>query len=160
MTDAHKAYLSDMEAVAFNGHNVTLKDPENPAIIWKGKTLDLASKVTVKLIFDPANYEGNIEDLTLRVSYEDVDGNTKTVNIRNAELYSASYGFYAFSVDTLLAAELRTVLSAQIYAGETPVSATTEYSAETYGKGLTGNLGELCKALFAYVDRAYAYFAG
>ncbi|MBR6825339.1 MAG: InlB B-repeat-containing protein, partial [Oscillospiraceae bacterium] len=159
MTEGQKALLSDMDAVTFNANNVVLDDLTNPSITWKGKALDLASKVTVKFIFDPYGYSGSIEDLSLRMSYEGVDGTIKTLTVEGAELYNASYGFYVFSIDTLLAAELRTVISAQIYAGDTPVSATLQYSADTYGNGKTGNLGDLCKALFAYSDSAKNYFA-
>ena len=77
-----------------------------------------------------------------------------------AELYNAKLGFYAFTFDGLLAAELRTVVTVQVYRGETPVSATLQYSADTYGNNKTGALGDLCKALFAYSDSALAYFVG
>jgi hypothetical protein len=69
-------------------------------------------------------------------------------------------GVYAFTVDTLLAAELRTVVSVQVYEGETPVSCTLQFSADTYGNGRTGDLLDLCKALFAYSDSAKIYFMG
>ena len=159
MTEEQKALLSDIDAVTFNTNNVVLDDLSNPTITWVGKALDLASKVTIKFIFNPGSYTGNMEDLSLHMSYKGVDGKTKSVILEGAELYSASYGFYAFSVDSLLAAELRTVISAQVYVGETPVSATLQYSADTYGNGKTGNLGTLCKALFAYSDSAKNYFA-
>ncbi|MBR6825279.1 MAG: hypothetical protein IKM59_01895, partial [Oscillospiraceae bacterium] len=92
-------------------------------------------------------------------SYGDVNGNTKTAVIEGPEVYSEAAQIYAFTVDTLLAAELRSVVSVQIYNGDTPVSCTLQYSADTYGKGKAGKLLELCKALFAYSDSAKAYFA-
>jgi len=67
-------------------------------------------------------------------------------------------GLYVFTLDALLAAELRSVVSVQIFAGDIPVSCTLQYSADTYGNNKTGNLLELCKALFAYSDSAKAYF--
>jgi hypothetical protein len=51
------------------------------------------------------------------------------------------------------------VVSVQIYNGDTPLSATLQYSPDTYGNNKTGTLLELCKALFAYSDSAKAYFA-
>lgn len=158
MTEMHKAYLSDIDAVTFHTNNLVLEDLDNASITWMGKALDLASKVTLKFIFNPASYKGDIENLTLHLSFEGVDGTIKEETLAGAELYNAGYGFYAFSVDSLLAAELRTVISAQIYEGDTPVSATLQYSADTYGNGKTGTLGDLCKALFAYSDSAKAYF--
>ena len=79
--------------------------------------------------------------------------------MQEAELYNSRLGYYAFTLDTLLASELRTVVSVQIYAGETPVSSTMQYSADTYGNNKTGTMLDLCKALFAYSDSAKAYFS-
>ena len=159
MTEAHKAYLSDMEAVTFGNTNVVLEDLPNAPITWVGKSLSLESKVALKFVFNPANYIGELSALTLRISYVDAYGNTKTATIADPALYNAQIGYYVFTVDSLLAAELRAVVSVQIYAGDTPVSATLQYSPDTYGNGKSGTLLDLCKALFAYSDSAKAYFA-
>ncbi|MBQ2445888.1 MAG: hypothetical protein II272_05535 [Oscillospiraceae bacterium] len=50
------------------------------------------------------------------------------------------------------------VVSVQVYHGETPLSCTLQYSADTYGNNKTGALLQLCKALMAYSDSAKAYF--
>ena len=104
-------------------------------------------------------YAGELSDLRLHISYEDAYGNEKTVRLTTPEPYGQGTGAYVFTVDSLLAAELRTVVSVQIYAGETPVSCTLQYSADTYGNNKTGALLDLCKALFAYSDSARAFFA-
>ena len=158
MTDVHKAYLSDMEAVTFGNCNEVLNDLADPSVTWAGKALNLESKVCLKFIFAPGTYQGAVSDLTLRVSYEDTTGTTKTLVLDEAELYNADRGYYAFTLDALLAAELRSVVSVQVYAGNTPVSCTLQYSADTYGNNKTGTLLALCKALFAYSDSAKAYF--
>ena len=160
MTEEQKAFLSDMESVTFGNINRVLSDLNNAPVAWAGKALDLASKVTLKFVFNPAGYSGEVEDLTLRLTFVGIEGKTKTLILEGAELYNADLGLYAFSFDGLLAAELRTVLSAQIYEGDTPVSCTLEYSADTYGNNKTGALKELCKALFAYSDSAKAFFVG
>ncbi len=160
MTEDHRAYLSDMESVSFGNTNWVLNDLQNAPITWAGKTLDLASKVTLKFIFSLGNYTGELSDLVLRVRYEDSDGKTENLIVSQVEAYNASYGLYAYSLDSLLAAELRTVLSVQIFRGDTPVSATLQYSADTYGNNKTGELLELCKALFAYSDSAKNFFVG
>ena len=160
MTEAHKAFLSDIETVTFGNTNATLNDLPGASVAWAGKALDLNSKVTLKYIINPTNYKGNIEDLTLRLTFTAINGETKTVILENAELYNAERNYYAFSFDGLLAAELRTVVCAQVYVGNTPVSSTLQYSADTYGNNKTGALGDLCKALFAYSDSAKFYFAG
>ncbi len=159
MTEEHKAYLSDMDTVTFGNTNGVLNDLPNAPITWAGKSLNLESKVALKFVFHPANYTGDLSALTLRISYTDAYGNTKTATAAHPTLYNAQLGYYVFTVDSLLAAELRAVVSAQIYAGNTPVSATLQYSPDTYGNGKSGALLELCKALFAYSDSAKAYFA-
>lgn len=159
MTDIHRAYLSDLETVSFGNTNIVLNDPENAPIRWIGKSLNLESKVALKFVFDPTDYSGNIADLTLRTSYEDIYGNTKHLELRDPELYGESGNAYVFTLDTLLASELRAVVSAQIYSSETPVSPMLQYSPDTYGNHKTGDLGILCKALMAYSDAAKAYFA-
>ncbi len=159
MTAAHKAYLSDMEAVTFGNTNKVLNDVENAPITWAGKALDLESKVALKFVFDPVNYKGDLSKLSLRVSYTDIHGTPKTLTLEAPELYNPDRKLYAFTLDALLAAELRAVVSAQILAGDTPVSCTLQYSADTYGNNKEGDLLALCKALFAYSDSAKAYFS-
>jgi hypothetical protein len=158
MTETHRAYLSDMEAVTFGNTNTVLNDLDNAPILWAGKALNLESKVALKLIFRPNTYEGNLSDLRLHISYRDVNGNEKTLTLTEPEQYNEEKGLYTFTLSELLAAELRTVVSAQIYEGQSPLSATLQYSPDTYGNNKTGNLLTLCKALFAYSDSAKAYF--
>jgi len=158
MTAANRAYLSDIEAVTFGNTNQILNDLNNAPITWAGKSLNLDSKVALKFVFNPVNYQGDPSMLTLKASYTDISGELKTLSIGNPELYNPDMGLYVFTLDALLAAELRTVVSVQIFAGDIPVSCTLQYSADTYGNNKTGNLLELCKALFAYSDSAKAYF--
>ncbi len=158
MTETHRAYLSDMEAVTFGNTNKVLNDLEDAPITWVGKVLNLQSKVALKFVFNTAGYSGNLDDLNLRVSYTDIEGKTVTATVKELESYNAAGGLYAFSFDGLLAAELRSVVSVQIYAGNVPVSCTLQYSADTYGNNKTGTLLDLCKALFAYSDSAKVYF--
>jgi hypothetical protein len=158
MTESHRALLSDLETVTFGNVNRTLTDLEAPAVAWVGKTLSLDSKVAIKYVVDLKGYSGAIAELSLRVRYADLAGNVKTAVVTELETYNAEKGWYAFTFDGLLAAELRSTVSAQVYAGEASVSVTMEYSADTYGNHQTGALGHLCKALFAYSDSAKAYF--
>ncbi|MBR6824958.1 MAG: hypothetical protein IKM59_00235, partial [Oscillospiraceae bacterium] len=158
MTESHKAWLSDAESVVFGNTNTTLTDVDNPTVTWKGKALDLNAKVGIKYIVNLANYTGAVEDLCLKVSYVNYEGRTAEAYVTESEVYNEAGKLYAFTFDGLLAAELRTVVSAQIFAGETPVSPTLRYSADTYGNNKTGQLLTLCRALFAYSDTAKAYF--
>ncbi len=158
MTDTHKTYLSDLNAATFGNTDVILNDLSNPAITWVGKALNLESKVTLKFVFSTAGYSGDLSDLSLRVTYTNIEGETVTTTVEEVESYSPAQQRYAFSFDGLLAAELRSVVSVQVYVGDVPVSCTLQYSADTYGNNKTGTLGALCKALVAYSDSAKIYF--
>ncbi|MBR4309251.1 MAG: hypothetical protein IKT58_06625 [Oscillospiraceae bacterium] len=160
MTELHRSFLSDMEGVTFGNNYKLLSDLGNAPISWAGKTLDLGSKVMIKYVFDISAYKGAPEELSLHLRFKDVSGKETERIITVAESYNGSDRLYAFSFDGLLAAELRSVVYAQIFVGETPVSTTMQYSADTYGNNKTGELGDLCKALFAYSDSALAYFVG
>ncbi len=158
MAVEYRALLTDLNTVTFGNTNVTLNDLPDPSITWAGKSLNLESKVALKFVFGTAGYSGNLDDLNLRVSYTNIEGETVTTTVEDVEDYNLSNQQYAFSFDGLLAAELRSVVSVQIYEKDTPVSCTLRYSADTYGNNKTGTLGTLCKALFAYSDSAKAYF--
>ncbi len=158
MTEEHKRYLSNVDGLSFGNNNRVLEDLENPSVTWAGKSLDLGSKVMIKFIANCSAYKGEPEALSLHINYMDVDGESMDTVLTESTVYSESLGLYAFTFDGLLAAELRNVVSVQVYAGETPVSCTLQYSADTYGNNKTGALGDLCKALFAYSDSALAYF--
>lgn len=158
MTETHRGYLSNLEDITFGNTNRTLTDLEAPAITWAGKSLDLNSKVVLKFVFSKGTYTGPVEELRLKVRYADFMGMECEQWIGDAEPYGGA-GYYAFAFDGLLAAELRSVVSVQVYHGETPLSCTLQYSADTYGNNKTGNLLTLCKALFAYSDSAKTYFA-
>ncbi len=99
-----------------------------------------------------------LESLYLRVSYKDIYGDTMEITVTELQPYSEERSLYSFTVDCLLASELREVLSVRIFEGESPVSSTFQYSADTYGNNKSGALLKLCKALFAYSDSAKAYF--
>lgn len=159
MTEQHMTLLTDLETVSFGNINTTGNTPVKPSVFWIGKTLDLNTKVTVLYVVNVADYTGEFSDLSLRVEYTNYEGKTVTVSLTELEPYQGSESFYTFRMDSLLAAELRTVLRAQVYEGETAVSTLMTYSPDTYGNNKTGLLGTLCKALFAYSDAAKAYFA-
>ncbi len=159
MTEAQKAYLSKVEDVTFGSTNVTLNDCENALVKWVGKTLNLDSKVTLRYVLNLSAYTGNLSDLRLRLTYTDIYGKTKTDEVTEFSPYGTQVNIYAFDFDGLLAAELRSEVTAALYAGETQVSDSLVYSADTYGNGKTGELANVCKALFAYSDSAKQFFA-
>lgn len=160
MTEAHKAYLSDLDAVTFGKNSVQHGDISAPSVTWKGKALVMDSKITLRFIFDASAYTGNADTLTLRVSYKNYKGQTVNKTLTQANVYNAASGWYSFDFDGLLAAELRSVISVAVFAGNTQISETMSYSADTYGNGKTGTLLTVCKAMIAYSDSALAFFAG
>ncbi len=158
MSATHKSYLSDLSSVTANKITEALGDVDN-GIPWVGKSLILDSKVSVKSIFSLADFSGSKEDLNLRVSYTDVDGEYVDIRIRAMETYSEEAQLYAFTLDTLLATEMRTPLTMALYNGDQQVSETQLYSVESYVSGRSGLLLELGKALLAYSDSARSFFA-
>ena len=158
MTEEQRARLADPETVAFGNTNAVLEDLAQPSVTWVGKALDLNSKVVLKFVFDLGDAQVPVSQLYLKVTYRDYLGQEKVGIVTGPEAYGNREGRYVFSFDGLMAAELRRGLTLQIcYEGQ-PVSQTLQYSADTYGQGKTGLLGELCKALFAYSDSARAFF--
>ena len=158
MTDAHKAYLSDIENITFGNNKADLGDFENKGVQWVGRGLDLNSKVIVRFVFSVNDASINVDELSAKITYVNYKGETVTATVEEVEVYNAERGYYCFSFDGLLAAELRTVLNAVIYNGEERISSTSIYSVDTYGNGKTGDMLALCKALAAYSDTALAFF--
>ena len=160
MTDAHKSYLSDDSAVAFDNYN--RENCTIPAVMipWVGKILILDSKVALRYVVDLSNYTGDVEDLKLVVKYTGIDGTAKTETLTELRVYNEAKNQYYFELDSLLAAELRQELIATVYSENTPMGSDLHYSVSTYGNNKTGTLLTLCKHLMAYSDSAKAYFAG
>ncbi len=152
------AYMSNLSAVVFGNNNTILDDLTDPTITWAGKALNLDSKVTLKFVIETGSYAGKAEDLTLRVSFTNIEGQRQTAVLSKFTPYGTSGTCYAFDFDGLLAAELRSVVDVAVYAGDTQLSQTLRYSADTYGNGKSGSLLTLCKCLVAYSDSALAYF--
>ncbi len=159
MTNAHKAYLTDLNTVTFGNTNKQLGDITNPTVTWLGKTLVLDSKVTVKYVVNVSKFSGDASKLSLRVRYTDINGGAKEIVLNNAEMYNNNANYYAFAFDKLTAAELRTVMSVAVLNGNTQVSETMEFSVDTYGNNISGSLLTLCKAMLAYSDAAKAQFS-
>ncbi len=158
MTDAQRAYLTDLSTIVFENHNCTLSDLEAPTVAWVGKVLNLDTKIQLLFIFNPTRFAGNPEDLSLRITYEDIHGVAQVVVLSDPRLYYPDLGYYAFSFSGLLASELRQVVTATVYNRDQQVSLSQQYSVETYGNGKTGNLETLCRTMMAYSDAAKAYF--
>lgn len=127
------------------------------AVRFTAAYLSLREKVTVCYTIDASKYEGNVADLELRI----FDGADKIAVISGAD-FAEENGKYVASFSGLNALQMRTVLTAAVYAGDTRVSSTLNYSIESYAQGkAAGNdaLAELVNAMMSYGDAAAAYFA-
>ena len=158
LTEEQKALPVDLSTVTFGANNHISGSIANPKVTWKGKSLLLDSKITLRYIIDTSACSIPVEELAVRVSYKTPSGEEKVANITNGQTYGTSAGLYSFDFDGLLAAELRTVLYATVYHGETPVSDTLCYSVDSYNKSKPESLNILCRAMLAYSDSAKAFF--
>ena len=159
MTETHRSYLSSTESLTFTATDSYLGDLANSTITWVGKTLDLGSKVGMKFVFNAKNYTGDLSKLSMKVTYQGSTGETKSVTVTGIETYNANNKQYSFTFYGLLASELRTIVDVAIYDGNSQLSETLRYSAESYAaKTGTTALAALTKALFAYSDSAKSFF--
>jgi hypothetical protein len=162
MTSAHKAYLTDLDAVTFGNRYLQIPNPKAEAFRWTGKGLNLEARVSLTFRMEQTDPTLAYEDWKIVVYYQDKEGKQLSYEIPKAEVKQITGGdlpVYQFSFSKLAAADLRSVVCVTVYDRENnPLSSDLIYSADTYGNGKTGTLGQLCKALFAYSDSALAYF--
>ena len=159
MTDTHKAYLTDLATVEMKDYRKQLNDLETVIVPWKSTTLELGNKVIMCLIANLANYTGDPSGLTMRLTFTDNNGAVITEE-RPLELYNPDALTYAVSYDGLRATEMRSIVSAAIYNGDTRVSKTVEYSIESYGARSSDTaMQTLCLAMLAYGDAANTFFS-
>ena len=155
----YQGYLTNLDTVTFGFTNIVHDDSSKKLIIWKGKSLDLGAQVSLKFVFDASAYKGGeVSKLIARVIYQAANGAYREVVLTSPTVYDESKQLYAFNYDGLAAAELRTPISIAVFEGSIKLSATLEFSADTYGNYASGDLLNLCKALFAYADSAKRFF--
>ena len=132
---------------------------ENAAVFFKSVGLSLRDKVTVRYTMNLSGCE-DVSALELRVTYEDLDGETRTAIIPGSS-FTENNGSYVASFSDLNAAQMRTVLSAGIYSGDTCISETLLYSIESYANAKASGsdaLAELVNAMMKYGDAANAFY--
>ncbi len=154
-TPEHNSYLTVLSTVPLTDNRKQLTDLEAPTVPWKSTTIELGNKVIMCLIVNLADYTGDVSELTMRLSYTDAKGKTITEALP-LSLSNADSKTYSVSYDGLRATEMRTIVSAAIYNGDTRVSKTVEYSIESYA---ARNPSNVCLAMLAYGDSAKIFFA-
>lgn len=135
--------------------NVTAISGEG-AVSFTGAYLSLREKVTVCYTIDASEYAGNVADLELRI----YDGKNLLGKISGAD-FAAADGKYIASFSGLNALQMRTVLTAEVYDGDTCVSSTLDYSIESYCSSKAAGsdaLAALVNALMNFGISAEAYF--
>lgn len=158
-TPEQQGYLTELTTVTFGNNKSTMNDLANPLITWSGKGLSLEDRIVVRFILNFSDYTGELSDLVLKISYVDGNGTVKRVDVTDPVPYNLAAGLYSFDFDGLNASEMRSVLSAAVYAGETRISQTGRYSIDTYGNNKSGAILDLCRAMVAYGDAASEYFS-
>ena len=158
MTAEHKAYLTELSSVTFANNYLEIGTPESPSFLWNGKGLDLDTRVGIVLRVQKLDrtLHDNTWKLVVRYRNKDDEQISYEITADKAEIVEDRY---TFTLSCLDASELRNILTVTV-CDETgqSLSSTLIYSADTYGNGKTGLLGDLCKALFAYSDSARAFF--
>ena len=158
MTRAHRAYLTDLETVKFENNRKHLGDVAGATVTFRGISMQLGSKIAIRYVIDTANYGGNVEELSLRISYVGSRGEAKEAVVTELSLYHPTMEYYVFDFDGLLASELRAVMTVGVYAGETQVSETLQFSGDSYGVGREEPILTPVRAMIAYSDSTKAYF--
>ena len=124
---------------------------------FTGAYLSLREKVTICYMIDAQEFDGNVADLELRI----YDGKNLLGKISGAD-FAAADGKYIASFSGLNALQMRTVVTAEVYDGDTCVSNTLDYSIESYAAGkAAGNdaLAALVNAMMNFGISAETYFA-
>ena len=74
LTAEQSALLSDLDSVVFANNKSIYDDLSDPTVTWAGRSLILDSKVTLRMIVDLAGYTGAPEDLSVQVTYVNLEG--------------------------------------------------------------------------------------
>lgn len=159
LTQEQKLYLYDTDSLALVSGTAVLNDCESPNVSFKSATLVLNSKVIVRYVLNLSAYEGDAEELSVRLCYLNDSGETVSVVLTALETVDEAAGLYAVEFDSLAAKQMRTLVTAAVYYGETQLSRSVQYSIESYAAKAQGEIADLCNAMIAYGDAAKAFFA-
>lgn len=149
LTDAQKAYATA---------SLNWADYENNQVKgagYMGTTLALENKIVLGIFFNEIA-EIESDGLKAVVSYTDHSGNEVSYEVEEWDFNTDLTGFYGIMVDTLVAADVFTVVNVEIYDGETLVASCAD-SIESYLVRQSATLGDIYVALMKYVVAAYNY---
>lgn len=141
---------------------------EGATVSFKAVSLVLKDKVTFNYYLNLANYNGDIEDLELRISYTNAYGEEDTAVIDGSDFaykrYTDGNYYYVANFSELYAFQMREICSAEVYSKttDTVISSTVLYSIESYVASKTNSdqnaLVQLLWDMMKYGDAAENYF--
>lgn len=136
---------------------------EGATVHFSSATLSLKEKVMINYYLDLMYYTGDVNDLQVKISYEETDGVVRTACIDGSKFVYRS-GYYCANFSELNAMQMRTLCAAEVYSKATGsrVSDTVIYSIESYAESKANDadaaLVELVTAMMKYGDSTCAYF--
>ncbi len=125
----------------------------NGDVVFTSAYLTLRERITICYTIDDSAFDGNVADLELRI----YDG----ARLIGTAKFEEVDGMYVASFSGLNALQMRTVLTAEVYDGDTCVSNTLDYSIESYAASkAAGNnaLAVLVNAMMNFGISAETYF--
>ena len=152
LTEEQRMYASPDSAVATlkSVTDTRYETIDAPTAIWKSATLQLLSKVTMRLKFQ---YEGDISNLKLVAEVE----NGKTFEV--AEFEESGTGVYYAFFDNIRMSQVGNAVYFKLMDGETVISNTVRYSTESYAstKLTDETVGKVVSCMMKYGKAAVAY---
>ena len=135
-----------------NVQNGSYETVENPAVVWKGVTLQLLAKAKIRV---KVTYSGNIEDVTLYAKVAE----SEVFEVTDYELVSGTTNQYYFYFDNLTAFQFSDTVDFYFVQDGTTVSNTLRYSIESYAAKYKDNasVGAVVKAMMKYGYAAAAF---
>ncbi len=150
LTEEQKAWGTTGDLTLTDNLNTKYAVLEDAKATWKAASLRLENDVTIRFRFAA----DNVENLTVRF---EIGGQTFVVSEFEAD--ASNPGQYYVSFNGTVARQMREIVLATVYEGDTAVSNTLQYSVESYAhsKQNVVNLGDMVKAMIRYGDSADAY---
>ena len=152
LTDEQKALGAAANLEVKDMKHLNYATVESPKAIWKGAGLRLEKSIGIRYGF----YAEDIENLSVVITSR---GRTWTYTEADFEPDPSKENFYYVYFNAFNATQLRNLVYATIYEGDTPVSNTVQYSIESYIYAYQNDAqyGELVKAILCYGISAWNY---
>lgn len=161
LTEGQKLLATKADVAVEDNSSTTKLDGATAKIV--GKSILFNSNIEVKFYMDLSAYQ-DLTGLSMRVTYADEKCVVHSTKISSKDFtFDSSVGYYSAKLNNLNSAELRAMLTAEIYFNETVISDTIYYSVETYvynrlNKSTNEMFKTLLKELMKYSDSAKKYF--